>query len=44
MLAWLGELIFASWILSYGAEHLSVKFGAKFVGRALLSVATTLQK
>jgi len=42
MLAWLGELIFASWILSYGAEHLSVKFGAKFVGRTLLSVATTL--
>ena len=42
MLAWLGELIFASWILSYGAEHLSAKFGAKFVGRTLLSVATTL--
>ena len=32
----------ASWILSYGAEHLSVRFGAKFVGRTLLSVATTL--
>ncbi len=42
MLAWLGELILASWILSYGAEHLSVRFGAKFVGRTLLSVATTL--
>src|ERR1044072_2374447 len=42
MLAWLGELIFASWILSYGAEHLSVRFGAKFAGRTLLSVATTL--
>lgn len=42
MLGWLGELIFASWILSYGAEHLSMKFGAKFVGRTLLSVATTL--
>jgi cation:H+ antiporter len=42
MLGWLGELIFASWVLSYGAEHLSMKFGAKFVGRTLLSVATTL--
>ena len=42
MLAWLGGLILASWILSYGAEHLSVRFGAKFVGRTLLSVATTL--
>jgi len=42
MLFWLGELSLASWILSYGAEHLSVKFGAKFVGRTLLSVVTTL--
>jgi cation:H+ antiporter len=42
MLLWLGELSFASWVLSYGAEHLSLKFGAKFVGRTLLSVATTL--
>lgn len=42
MLGWLGELIFASWLLSYGAEHLSMRFGAKFVGRTLLSVATTL--
>jgi len=42
MLFWLGELTFASWILSYGAEHLSEKFGAKFVGRVLLSIATTL--
>jgi len=32
----------ASWLLSYGAEHLAVRFGAKFVGRTLLSVATTL--
>jgi cation:H+ antiporter len=32
----------ASWVLSYGAEHLSTRFGAKFVGRTLLSVATTL--
>ncbi|MDW0271633.1 MAG: hypothetical protein QN834_09545, partial [Nitrososphaeraceae archaeon] len=39
---WLGELTFASWLLSYGAEHLAVRFGAKFVGRTLLSVATTL--
>jgi cation:H+ antiporter len=42
MLFWLGELTLASWILSYGAEHLSEKFGAKFVGRVLLSIATTL--
>lgn len=42
MLLWLGELTFASWILSYGAEHLSMRYGAKLVGRTLLSVATTL--
>jgi cation:H+ antiporter len=42
MLFWLGELTLASWILSYGAEHLSEKFGTKFVGRVLLSIATTL--
>src|SRR5215210_8284552 len=42
MLLWLGELIISSWILSYGAEHLSMRYGAKFVGRTLLSVATTL--
>ncbi len=42
MLIWLGELSLSSWILSYGAEHLSIKFGAKFVGRTLLSIATTL--
>jgi cation:H+ antiporter len=42
MLLWLAELIVASWILSYGAEHLSKKYGGKFVGRTLLSVATTL--
>ena len=42
MLLWLGELTVASWILSYGAEHLSKKYGGKFVGRTLLSVATTL--
>ena len=39
---WLGELTLASWLLSHGAEHLAVRFGAKFVGRTLLSVATTL--
>jgi cation:H+ antiporter len=42
MLLWLGELTGASFLLSYGAEHLSMKYGAKFVGRTLLSVATTL--
>ena len=42
MLLWLGELTIASWALSYGAEHISKKYGAKFVGRTLLSVATTL--
>lgn len=42
MLMWLGELTFASWLLSYGAEHLATRFGARFVGRTLLSVATTL--
>lgn len=42
MMAWLGGLILASWVLAYGAEHLSTRFGAKFVGRTLLSVATTL--
>src|SRR5262245_59822525 len=42
MLLWLGELTAASFVLSYGAEHLSKKYGAKFVGRTLLSVATTL--
>jgi cation:H+ antiporter len=42
MLVWLGELTFCSWLLSYGAEHLATRFGARFVGRTLLSVATTL--
>jgi cation:H+ antiporter len=42
MLVWLAELTFASFLLSYGAEHLSKKYGAKFVGRTLLSIATTL--
>src|ERR687883_2042683 len=42
MLLWLGELTIASFVLSYGAEHLSKKYGAKFVGRTILSIATTL--
>lgn len=42
MLLWLGELTLSSWLLSYGAEHLATRFGARFVGRTLLSVATTL--
>lgn len=42
LLGWLGELVFASWLLSYGAEHLAERWGAKFVGRTLLSIATTL--
>jgi cation:H+ antiporter len=42
MLIWLGELTLSSWLLSYGAEHLATRFGARFVGRTLLSVATTL--
>ena len=42
MIIWLAELIIASWALSYGAEHLSARYGAKFVGRTILSVATTL--
>ncbi len=42
MLFWLGELTLSSWFLSYGAEHLATRFGARFVGRTLLSIATTL--
>jgi cation:H+ antiporter len=42
MLLWLAELTGASYLVSYGAEHLSKKYGAKFVGRTLLSIATTL--
>jgi len=42
MLMWLAELIFASWLLSEGSEHLSERWGGRFVGRTLLSVATTL--
>lgn len=39
---WLLELILASYLLSYGAEHLSARYGGRFVGRTLLSIATTL--
>jgi len=42
MLFWLGELTLSSYFLSYGGERLSNRYGAKFVGRTLLSVATTL--
>ncbi len=42
MMLWLLELIGASYLLSYGAEHLSKSFGTMFVGRTLLSIATTL--
>ncbi len=42
MVLWLFELIGASFLLTYGAEHLSARYGGKFVGRTLMSVATTL--
>jgi cation:H+ antiporter len=42
MVIWLAELVIASWAISYGAEHLSARYGAKFVGRTILSIATTL--
>jgi len=42
LLGWLGELIAASWLLSSGAEHLAERWGGRFVGRTLLSIATTL--
>jgi cation:H+ antiporter len=42
LLGWVGELIFASWLLSEGSEHLSERWGGRFVGRTLLSIATTL--
>jgi len=42
LLGWLGELIFSSWLLSDGAEHLAERWGGRFVGRTLLSIATTL--
>jgi cation:H+ antiporter len=42
MFFWLGELVVASFLLAYGAEHLSLKYSARFVGRTFMSVATTL--
>lgn len=42
MVIWLIELVVASYFLSYGAEALAKRFGARFIGRTLLSVATTL--
>lgn len=42
LLMWLGELLISSWLLSEGAEHLSERWGGRFVGRTLLSIATTL--
>lgn len=42
LLTWLGELLLSSWLLSEGAEHLSERWGGRFVGRTLLSIATTL--
>ena len=42
MLFWLGGLVVASFFLSNGAESLSHFLGGKFVGRTLLSIATTL--
>ncbi len=42
MVFWLGGLVVASFFLSNGAESLSHFLGGKFVGRTLLSIATTL--
>ena len=42
MILWILELTGASYLLSYGAEHLARSLGTRFVGRTLLSVATTL--
>jgi cation:H+ antiporter len=42
MIFWLGGLVVASFFLSSGAEALSHFLGGKFVGRTLLSIATTL--
>lgn len=42
MIFWLGGLVVASFFLSNGAESLSHFLGGKFVGRSLLSIATTL--
>jgi cation:H+ antiporter len=42
LLLWLGELVVASFLLSYGAEHMSLRYSARFIGRTFMSVATTL--
>ncbi|MDE1862823.1 MAG: sodium:calcium antiporter [Thaumarchaeota archaeon] len=42
LLGWLAELLVSSWLLSEGAEHMSERWGGRFVGRTLLSIATTL--
>ena len=42
LLVWLGELLVSSWLLSEGAERMSERWSGRFVGRTLLSVATTL--
>ncbi len=42
MIFWLGGIVVASFFLSNGAESLSHFLGGKFVGRSLLSIATTL--
>ncbi len=42
LLVWLGELLVSSWLLSEGADHLAERWGGRFVGRTLLSIATTL--
>lgn len=42
MVAWLGVLVLSSFALASGAEILAHRFGARFVGRTILGVATTL--
>ena len=42
LLGWLAELVAGSYFLSHGAEYLAKRYGALFVGRTLLSIATTL--
>lgn len=42
LLGWLGELLLSSWLLSEGAGYMSERWGGRFVGRTLLSIATTL--
>jgi len=39
---WLGLLVVASFMLSRSSEEMAGRFGARFVARTLLSVATTL--